>query len=263
MRNKKKIAALVLSVIGISVLALAGKQVADRYTRHQPDKINLPVLPAAKDEYSRLVQQFLHPDSVSVVKGTVLLYDGASPERVKEKSDFISVRDGHSYYSKMSFNEIICNGKWYVQVDSLHKQLLIVAMNENQPMAPAPATGDMFDRLFSDTATFKVSGSVAGNDLERVITIKSDLNPEIQYFTLRYSPADYSIKGAEIHFWKDRHAPADTTAIQKSTWITKIEYGQPGKQVININDRINRVFRINGHTIEPTAAYRNYQVSLQ
>ena len=263
MRNKKKITVLVLSVICISVLALAGKQVADKYA-HRENKINLSALPPAKDEYTKLVQHFLHPDSASVIKGTVKLYDGASPERVKEKSDFISIRDGSSFYSKISFTEVICDGKWYVQIDTLHKQLLITALNENQVKAPlSPAMGGLFDRLFSDTATFKVSGTVTGNDLERLITIKSDFNPEIQYFTLRYSPADYSIRGAEIRFWKNRRPDADTTEEQKNSWITKIEYRQAGKKLVNINDRINQVFKIKGHTMEPAAAYHDYKVALQ
>src|SRR5690349_12928214 len=141
MQNKKKITALVLSAIGISLLALAGRQVADKYKR-PGKKIIVANLPPAKDEYTKLVEHFFNPDSVSVIKGTIRLYDGENPGIVKEKSDFISVRDGRSFYSKMSFVEIISNGKWYVQIDSLHKLLLIAGISgHEQPSMLRPDMG--------------------------------------------------------------------------------------------------------------------------
>jgi len=263
MGNTKKIAGLVVSIIGVSVLALAGKQVADKYIRHTGRQLNHAALPAAKEEYAKLLQHFLHSDSAMAIRGTVILYDGEHPDVLKEKSDFLSVRDGRSFYSKMSSVEIMYNGKYFAQADSVHKILMVAGVLEALPDNPAqPAIGGMVDRWFSDTASFKAAGAVSGDNNERTITIYSDFNPNIQYFTLRYSPADYSVKGAEIRFWKSNRAETDTAAGNK-VWISRIEYGPVHAERPDVNKQMSRIFRVEKHTVVPAPAYGDYRIMVK
>ncbi|HSC38899.1 MAG TPA: hypothetical protein VLD19_13550 [Chitinophagaceae bacterium] len=263
MGSKKKITGLVVAAIGISVLAWAGKQVADKYAHQNDKRASGIVLPAAKDEYTRLVQQFMHPDTVSIVTGTIRLFDGEHPESLKEKSDFIFARKGRSYYSKMSFMEIACNGKWLVQVDSLNKVLMIAGIHDSlQAMPLPPDMGGMVNKWFADTASFKVTGQVTGDDKERAITVRSDFNPEIQYFTLHYSPADYTVKAAEIRFWKNKMPEPDSSGRNK-VWISKIEYRTDGLPDLDINNRMSRIFSVKKGKVEPAAPYRDYQVMVK
>lgn len=264
MGNTKKIAGLVLSAIGISVLALAGKQVVDTYGKKNSPKVNHTAFPPARDEYAKLVEKFLHPDSASAVSGTISLYDGEHPGVLKEKTDFISVRNGQQYYSKMSFVEVACNGRWFMQVDSLHKLLMVAGVLERLPsVPPMPSMGGVMDKLFSDTASFRVSGTVSGDDLERSITLHSDFNPEIQSFTFLYSPADYSIKGAEIRFWKSRLPEADTAGAAAKVWISKIAYNRGRPASVDINSEMSRIFSVKRNRVVPAAAYRDYSIMVK
>lgn len=265
MGNAKRITGVVVSVIGISVLALAGKQMADKYIRHAGKPGTAVALPPAKEEYAKLVERFLHPDSATVVSGTVALYDGEHPEVLKEKSEFLSVRDGRMFYSKMSSVEVMYNGQYFAQADSVNKLLMVAGVREalsSAPVQPA-AVGGMADRWFSDTASFKVTGTVTGDDNERTVTIHSDFNPEMQYFTLRYSPADYSIRGVEIRFWKNRRAEDDTLAGRDKVWISRIEYRAVNGARPDINQRMSRIFRVEKHTVVPTPAYGDYGIMVK
>jgi hypothetical protein len=263
MGSHKKITVLVSVSVGISVLAWAGKQVADKYAHRSDKRVSVIALPPAKEEYAKLVQQFMHPDSVSTVNGTVRLYDGEHPESVKEKTDFIFSREGGSYYSKMSFMEVAYNGKWYMQLDSLNKVLMVGGINDILPVAPQqPDMGGMVDKWFADTASFKVTGEVTGDDKERAITVHSDFNPEIQYFVLHYSPADYSVKTAEIRFWKNKMPETDSSG-QNKVWISRIDYRSESHTALNISNRMKRIFSVKKGKVEPAAPYSDYQVMVK
>ena len=263
MANTRKITGLVAAAIGVSLLALAGKQVADKYTRHTGRR-NYVALPPAKDEYAKLLQRFVQADSTTLISGTVTLYDGEQPGVLKEKSDFLSVKEGKSFYSKISGVEMMYNGKYYAQADSLHKILMVAGVLEALPDSPVqPAVGGMVDKWFSDTASFRVAGEVSGDDKERTITIHSDFNPGIQYFTLRYSPANYSVKGAEIRFWKNNRAEADTLAGKDKVWISRIEYGTGHADRTDVNQQMSRVFKVEKHRVITTPAYSDYRIMIK
>lgn len=263
MANTRKITGLLAAAIGVSVLALAGKQVADKYTRHTGRHENHMALPPAKEEYAKLLKRFLQADSAASISGTVMLYDGEQPGLLKEKSSFLSVKEGKSFYSKMSGVEIMYNGKYFAQTDSLHKILMVAGVLEALPDSPVqPAMGGMVDKWFSDTASFRVSGDVSGDDNERTITIHSDFNPGIQYFTLRYSPADYSVKGVEIRFWKNNRAETDTAAKNK-VWISRIEYGTGHAGMADVNQQMRQVFRVEKHRVVTTPAYSDYRIMIK
>ena len=253
---------LVLLAGTVSMLAVAAKLIADK--KATSTTMMTRDLPGVKDEYARLMRKFLQQDSAIHLSGAVSIYDGEEPTIAKEKSTFISLRSGHSFYSSLSFQQTFSNGRFLVQLDSLHRILFVSSTSDsskNPSAAPDPA--GMIDKLFSDTASFKISGTVSGDDKDRSIMIKSDFNPEIQSFTIRYSPIDYSLKSAEIRFWKNGQYSGDSTTNHDKVWISKIDYREYPAKELNIDSMINKVLVIRGNSIEPTSAYKDYRVIIK
>jgi len=262
MTLKKKITFLMLLAITVSMLAIAGRIIKHRHDDDHMEKS--PALPPARDEYAKLIQKFLAPASAVRLSGEISLYDGGHPNMVKEKSTFTFIRNGQNVYSRLSFQETLFNGKFLVQVDSLHKLVFItpVRPGEQEQGVPGDPVG-LTSKLFSDTATFKVSGSISGDDNLRSIIITSDFNPEIQQLTIWYSPADYSMKMAEVRFYKNGRRDAESVADPNELWISKVVYHEPPAKDPDVNERMGKIFTTHGHQIEPTAAYSNYRVILK
>ena len=76
-------------------------------------------------------------------------------------------------------------------------------------MRIVPGEGDAlqsglpFERFMHDTSGFKINASISEKNQERVLTIVSELNPEIKSSMIYYDPVTYRIKKAEIEWWKD------------------------------------------------------------
>jgi hypothetical protein len=258
-RLKKKIIILVLLTATVSMLAIAGKLIVDNKGGHP--RTDAPALPSAKEEYARLMQRIMSPGSSLHMEGDINLYDGAHPDVVKEKSSFVCVQEGRNAYSRMSCQETFFNGKFLVQLDSLHKLLFITPVSDsaqNQPAFSDPLS--LANRLFSDTASFKVSGTVTGDDRLRHITITSDFNPEIQNFTVNYSPSDYSMKSAEIRFYKSGRREDVPGSDSTNVWISRINYRESRMKDPDVNSMISRIFTIDKDQIVPAVAYRDYKI---
>src|SRR5260221_7016451 len=128
-RLKKKVMILVFLAATVSMLAVAGKLIADNKDGHH--RTDAPALPSAKEEYVRLMQKFMSPGSSQQLEGDINLYDGAHPGIVKERSSFVYIRKDGNAYSRLASQETIFNGKFLVQLDSLHKVLFITPVSDS------------------------------------------------------------------------------------------------------------------------------------
>jgi len=259
MRLKKKIIILVLLAATVSMLAVAGKLIADN--KGGQSRTDAPALPSAKEEYARLMQKMMSPGASLQLEGDIDLYDGAHPDVVKEKSSFLYLLAGRNSYSRLSCQETFFNGKFLIQLDSLHKLLFITPVSDSAQSQPAFSDPlSMANRLFSDTASFKVTGTVTGDDRLRHITLSSDFNPEIQNFTVDYSPVDYSMKRAEIRFYKTGRKEDAAGSDSTNVWISKIDYRESRMKAPDVNKMISRIFTVDKDQILPTVAYRDYKI---
>jgi len=257
MRHKKKILILVLLTVTVSMLAVAGKLIADIKVGHP--RMDVPALPSAKEEYAKLMQKMMSPGASIQLEGEISLYDGEHPDVVKEKSPFLFMLAGRNSYSRLSNQETFFNGKFLVQLDSLQRLLFITPVGDSaQYQANFSNPLSLTDRLFSDTASFKISGTVTGDDRLPHITIISDFNPEIQNFTVDYSPSDYSMKSAEIRFYKTGRREADQDSA--NVWVSKIDYRESRMKYPDVNKMISRIFTVDGDQIFPAVAYRDYKI---
>ena len=257
--RRRKVILLTLSIITISMLAVAGKLIVDG----RADKLNADgtELPSAREEYQKLIRKLMFEDTTVKFSGAIRVSDGDNPQVIKEESSFSYMRSGHSFYSSLAYQQTLFNGRYLLQIDSLHKMAFITVIGENADHADQLYDpGSLTERLFSDTAKFKFSGSVTGDDKLRSITLTSDFNPEIQNFTVWYSPVDYSMKRAEVRFYKSGRHSDDTTGNNEHVWISSIDYRATSMKDVDIDKMINKVFVVKKGLIEPTAAYQQYKI---
>jgi hypothetical protein len=262
MKIKNKIFILLSLAVTLSLLAAAGIMVVER----KPGKKSVNgQLPSAQSEYPRIMQRFMQKDSSISLNGSIDLYDGARPDVLKERSFFSYLRSGRNFYSRMASQQTFFNGRLLVQTDSLYKIIIVTTVNDNdqtgEQMENAYPDG-LMSRLFSDTARFKIAGVVAGDDQLRSITITSDFNPEIQNFTIYYSPRDYSMRSAEVRFYKNGRRPTEDID-GKDLWISKINYEQSPVGQPDIDGMIRKVLTIEKDHVAPAAAYRDYKLIIK
>jgi len=260
--NRKSKVFMILSlVVFTGALVVAGRLMANK--GHDHHKEEAPELPSAKKEYALLMKKYLSPASSVRISGIVSVYDGLHPDVLKEKSAFVYFRKEHAFYSRMSFQQTLCDGRFFVQMDSLNQVLLITPIADSMQQQLFPDPMPMAEKLFGDTARFKMSGRVSGDDNLRSITLTSDFNPEIQSFTIYYSPVDYTMKSAEVRFCKNGRPESAAPGDNDNVWISRIDYNTTTGSDIDVHAMIGNIFSVHGHKLEPMPAYSNYRVIMK
>lgn len=264
MLRRKFIFIALLLTLSVSLLAVAAKVIGPKKVVREVPAADLPPL---QEEYTRLMKKYMSPDSAIRLNGEVVLYDGAQPGVVKERSPFTYARSGSNFYSSFSFQKTYFNGKMLVQVDSLHKIVIIATVTDSARKAQARTIGasgfpGLSDKLFADTSGFRITGTVNGDDKQRNIVISSDFNPEIKQCTLYYSPVNYSMKSAEISFYKSGRQ-RDEGAANDDVWISRIEYREAPKEPLDVDAMIGTIFSVQKNTLIPTPEYFSYRVIIQ
>ena len=257
MHRKKRILLVLTAAISISMLAVAGRIMGGH--TETPHEIT-PEMPSAKSEYDRLMQRYMSKDSAVGLKGEVAVFDGALPTIVKEKSSFTYRREGTNFYSSLSFQQTFFDGEFMVQLDSLHKIVYITAAGDKGTTDRSTEQMSFLpDKLFSDTARFRMTGTVTGDDKLRTLTVTSDFNPEIQRFTLAYSPIDYTMKSAEIRFYKHHRPQEGHDGSDEDVWISRIDYKEAPAEKLDVRSMIQKIFVRRKNQLIPTSAYTDYR----
>ena len=109
-----------------------------------------------------------------------------------------------------------------------------------------------------DTSTFKIDATITEKNKERVMTIKSDLSPEIRSSAIYYDPLTYKIMKIEMEWWKEAMVYGSKD-MDKKTWLTVMEYKYPPSPGIFVTEEIKKIVTIKDGKAEPTPAYKDYQ----
>lgn len=264
MLRQKIIFVTLLAILSLSLLAVGARVMHTR----SADPAPAADLPSLQEEYSRLMKKYASVDSSICIGGEVVLYDGSEPGVEKERSPFTYMRSGEQFYSSLSFQKTYFNGKMLVQVDSLHKIVFIAEVTDSARKVQAKRMGSsglpgLSNKLFADTAAFRLRGTVTGNDKLRSIVLSSDYNPEIARCELDYSPVDYSVKSAEIRFFKSGKKKEDGSVDDADLWISRIGYREVTKQPLDVDALLRKIFVVKNRTLFPTAEYVSYKVIIQ
>ena len=245
MRNSKKL--IVLLVILIAGVWLV---VAQRNKWMEQDE-----LPDGATELRRIVHQ-QQADSL-MVEGDIRMYDGKEPGKMIEKLSFVSYRKGYTFYSKFGPLLMMANDQWMVQVDS-NTQRIIVQQTDPlmlEQLKSASAGAQMLEKLWQDTAVFKVKLNVTAKGSERSLHIESEQHPEIQAASLTYDPVTARVKNAEIRWIKDEGIDKES-----GIWISRIRYASKPGYVFDIGAAIEKVVVVRNGRITPAPTYAAYEL---
>lgn len=245
----------IITLLAAAVLtAIAGNR-AGWFTLGQP-----VAQPDAREEYQQLCARYLQQDSLLSLAGNIQLFDGENRKQVKEQSSFELIRQGNNgLYSRLSHVQTFGSGQWVVQLDTLNR-MMIVGEAIKSPDAQGAMPQQSVDLLFSDTAAFKITGQVTGNDQERTLSFKSDFNPEIRQYRITYNAQTYQLKRAVIEWWKDALV-LDSTKTDR-VWITHIDYRYRPVAKVNVDDMISRIVSIHDGKVIPAEKYKDYEVHI-
>jgi hypothetical protein len=243
-----------------SFLVIAGgiAAMAARRWWRAPASVQGQVLPAAATEYSRLLDRFRGIDTNMDIRGTIRIYDGKNGGTLKQTSPFRSFKQGSAYFSQLSYLRTYFDGELVLIVDTVHRRLEV-----SRPIAGggqgASMAGLPTDVLFSDTARFRLNGTVEDQHAERVLTLKSDFNPEIKVCRLYYDTVSYRLQRSEIEWWKDRMG-RDTSA--SNVWLAKVDYSYRPRGDEDIAREMRSYIVSDAGKFKPTARYTDYQVKI-
>lgn len=217
----------------------------------------LPQLPAAKDEFARILKKYAGTDSVTDLSGIIHLYDGET-SMLKETNSFRCYRSGGKYFWQLSYLQTFCDGKILLQLDTLHKEITV---SKNIPAGNGVGfPGQMPAALFNDSAVVHLTGTVEPMGGQRELVLHSDFQPAIRECRLFYDTLDYRIKKEEIEYWKGV-VTSGSDANQK-IWLAKVDFDyKPGLDP-GISQSIASMIRIDNGQVKGIGRYQDYQVNV-
>lgn len=209
-----------------------------------------------KQELKNLTLRYA--DSSLHISGVIRLYDLENDGQFKEESPFTFIRNGKSYFSQLDYLCQFANESMIIQLDSINKSI-VVSKNEGLDIS---LSGDLFpfDQYFTDSAEFRVTGTVAEKGKQRILELRSDFTPAIKVTRIVYDPVTYTIKETEIEWWKEQLFREEKDG--KKCWLTKIDYsyGKPGST--SIDSLINSVIETQPK-IKLKGSYSDYSLDVR
>jgi hypothetical protein len=253
MKLKYKIAIAVVSVLLIG----AGSVVIAKGWLNK-EKPVIVELPDANTEWQKLVQHYqqLQQTTGLNLQGTIKLYEGKSPDLVKEQSNTIIRNKGNQFFYSVSDVRYYCDGTMLLQVDHINKMaVLSKAVQGNYGPQVFP---HIDPSLSPDQKKFGIAGQVEGDDSERRLTMQSELNPEIKKYTIVYDPANYNMKSVEIEWWKS-HLNDNKS---DNFWITKIQYTHLPAVELDMEEQIRKIISVEKGQITLIGAEKDYSLEV-
>lgn len=251
--KRKLIISIVIVLMMSGLFAMAGNYHWFGFNAGSPAD-----LPAAKDELRKLYAKYSDPAASFTINGTIRLFDKENDNALKEQMPFGYSKQGTQFYMQMGGQQTFFTENMLLQLDTANKYIIVSPVNKDA--MPAAESGILpFEKFMHDTSTFKIEASVSEKNKERALSIKSELNPEVRVSTIYYDPTTYTIKRAEIEWWKEAMV-LNTDEDKKKIWVTVLEYNYPAQAVMPVQERIKKIIVQKNGQVEPTPAYSDYQV---
>lgn len=244
--SKKTILLLIVFIASVWLV------VAQRHRWNNGDE-----LPDATAELRRIVSGQQQTDSL-LVDGNIRLYDEKDPDALLETLSFRSYRNGASFYSRFGPLVVVANKQWMVQVDSSSQRITVRELDPAaQAAATSPAAGiQLLEKIWQDTAVFKIHLSVSQKNRQRVLHIESEQNPEMRSASLTYNPATARLEKVEIRWRKDDQL--DTG--EKNGWVSYITYANKPAFFLDIESIIKSIVVVKDGQLVPGPGYAAYEL---
>jgi hypothetical protein len=241
------------------LLALAGVTAAGLVNHWWGKPLNVQVreLPAAADEYARIINRYSTMDTAMDISGTIQIYDGEKDGSLKEKNSFEAVHYGRKYYWQLSYMRTYCDGNLILMVDTVHRRLQVSKLRTSGSSGFPAGLAVTLGSLFNDTSSFKLTGEVEEQGPGRILTIHSDFAPAVRVCRLYYDTASYRLSHSEIECWKDRSGKDTTTG---KIWLAKVEYNYRPCKERDIGKEMWSYIAREKNVIKATGQYVGYSV---
>jgi hypothetical protein len=215
-------------------------------------------LPSPASEYGRLRQRFQVTDSAMDISGTIRIYDGETDGLLKEAKLFRSFRHGRQWFNQLSYLQTWCDGDLVLVLDTVHRQIEVSKLVAGGGQGPLAANMSAA-MLFGDTAQFRLGGDVEQESGQRILRLRSELNPEIKVCRVYYDTASYRLHRTEIEWWKDRIG-RDTSG--SNIWLARLDYVYRPRSAQDIGQEMRRYITLGPGGIKPADRYADYHVKV-
>jgi len=243
--SKKKILLLIVFVASVWLV------VAQRHRWIREE------LPDATTELRRIVISQQQTDSL-LVDGNIRLYDEKGPDALLETLSFRYYRNGASFYSRFGSLVVVGNKQWIIEVDSSSQRIIVQKQGPTAGMeAISAATGiQLMEKIWQDTAVFKLHLSVKQKGRQRVLHMESEQNPEMRSAALTYDPATARLEKAEIRWRKDGQADGNG----QDGWVSYISYTNRPAFFLDIENIMGNIVVLKDGLWRPASGYAAYQL---
>lgn len=251
LKHKISIAVLAVLLIGTGSVVIGKGWLGKEKT----EKMELPY---ANSEWEKLVQRYRHLQQSTGLnlQGTIKLFEGENPDKIKEQSTTVIQNKGNQFYYSVSDVRYYCDGTMMLQVDHINKMaILSKAVQGNYGPQVFP---HIDESLSPDKKKFGIAGQVEGDDKERRLTMQSEFNPEIKKYTIVYDPATYNMKTVEIEWWKNQFNDRKPDHF----WITKIDYAHLPAAELNMEEEIKKIISVENGQIKLIGREQDYSLEV-
>ena len=122
-----KIRNLILIILVCIGLFAAAKAYLDHNKIGGDTNIHL----SAEEEYKKITATFFDKNTNQHIEGEITLYDGENTSKEKEKSSFVFINYGQTFYSRLGYLQTFSNGNFVVQLDTVNKYLVILKAKDS------------------------------------------------------------------------------------------------------------------------------------
>jgi hypothetical protein len=212
--------------------------------------------PDAKEELSKIYAVYGKADTSFTMKGRIRLFDREQKDSLAEEMPLFYCRQGAAFYGQLGYMQSFFDDGLLVQLDTVNKYIIVSKVEKEA--APVASSGFPLEKFMEDTSAFKIQAAVIDEkSTERVMTIKSELTPEIKSTTIFYDPVTYVIKRAKIEWWKDALVAGEDG---NKTWLTVIEYSYPAGRQVPIAEQVKKIITRKNDEVAPAPGYQNYEI---
>ena len=209
-----------------------------------------------REELKKLYAQYMNTSTGVSISGTNQLLDEEHKDQLKEETSFESTRSGKNIYSRLSYLQTYIGDSITLQLDTVH-QTVIVGQNNGELFQGMDQKMLPFEQFMKDTGNFRIDVQVKQEGKERVLLIHNDLTPEIKSSKIFYDPATYTLKRADIEWWKGTHFEKED---ENKCWISRIAYNGKENVQRSIEDMIREIVVLKGNQVTLTERYKNYRL---
>jgi hypothetical protein len=215
-------------------------------------------VPDAMEEYRKIMNHYIGKEPDTEISGNIRIYDGENNGTLKETGSFHCARSGVQFFTRINYLQTFCDGELVLDLDTVNKVILISKAEESKNTVEHNPV-DPVGVFISDTTKIQIGEIKTAGNAERIITIKTDLNPEIRAVRYFYDTISYRVRQTEVEWWRTNPVMDDNK--ERKIWLARIDYVYQKAALMKIKEKIRSIVEVNGKKVKPGPLYSDYQIN--